>query len=262
MASEGGHEARADSAGQHGVEGGDRRAADKHRPRGTCFLDLWHGDELLRGCPVPSHRDELLNVAHECGAGGWLAGARVVAAFDEVGVPLELEVGRPMSGGVGLRARTERSAVVVELARVVRVRVQPAGLCGIPRAEGGLVLADRSPWRRGRPSDVLDGALTDVVSSYEAAQILECSPDNIRRLAREGRLRAVIATRAGRLFSRHDVEALSTSVLLSKARKGSVKPMVGLEDRANSRPRHPGRLQRFSRVPKVSGQPGAVITGC
>lgn len=51
--------------------------------------------------------------------------------------------------------------------------------------------------------------MTDVVSSYEAAQILECSPDNIRRLAREGRLRAVISTRAGRLFSRHDVEALA-----------------------------------------------------
>jgi excisionase family DNA binding protein len=47
----------------------------------------------------------------------------------------------------------------------------------------------------------------DVVSSFEAAQILECSSDNVRRLAREGRLKAVIETRAGRLFSRHDVEA-------------------------------------------------------
>jgi hypothetical protein len=32
--------------------------------------------------------------------------------------------------------------------------------------------------------------MTDGVSSFEAAQILECSPDDIRRVAREGRLRA------------------------------------------------------------------------
>jgi excisionase family DNA binding protein len=51
--------------------------------------------------------------------------------------------------------------------------------------------------------------MTDVVSSFEAAQILQCTPDNIRRLAREGRLRAVISTGAGRLFSRRDIEALA-----------------------------------------------------
>jgi excisionase family DNA binding protein len=51
--------------------------------------------------------------------------------------------------------------------------------------------------------------LTKFVSSYEAAQILECSPDNIRRMAREGQLRAVVSTRAGRLFSRDDVEQLA-----------------------------------------------------
>ncbi len=49
----------------------------------------------------------------------------------------------------------------------------------------------------------------DVVSSFEAAQILRCSADNVRRLAREGRLRAVISTGAGRLFARCDVEALA-----------------------------------------------------
>ena len=52
-------------------------------------------------------------------------------------------------------------------------------------------------------------AVSSVVSSFEAAQILECSPDNIRRLARVGRLRAVIATRAGRLFSRDEVQKLA-----------------------------------------------------
>jgi len=51
--------------------------------------------------------------------------------------------------------------------------------------------------------------MTDVVSSLEAARIIDCSPDNIRRLARAGRLRAVITTGAGRLFSRRDVEALA-----------------------------------------------------
>jgi DNA-binding transcriptional MerR regulator len=51
--------------------------------------------------------------------------------------------------------------------------------------------------------------MRDVVSSLEAAQILDCSADNVRRLAREGRLRPVIETRAGRLFARRDVEALA-----------------------------------------------------
>jgi len=49
---------------------------------------------------------------------------------------------------------------------------------------------------------------TDVVSTYEAAQILECSSDNVRRLARAGKLSAAISTRAGRLFRRSDVEKL------------------------------------------------------
>lgn len=51
--------------------------------------------------------------------------------------------------------------------------------------------------------------MIDVVSSLEAAQILDCSSDNVRRLAREGKLRAVISTRAGRLFARCDVEELA-----------------------------------------------------
>jgi excisionase family DNA binding protein len=52
-------------------------------------------------------------------------------------------------------------------------------------------------------------SMTDVVSSFEAARILDCSSDNVRRLAREGRLKAVITTGAGRLFSRQDVEKMA-----------------------------------------------------
>jgi excisionase family DNA binding protein len=51
--------------------------------------------------------------------------------------------------------------------------------------------------------------MSDVVCSWEAAQILSCSADNVRRLAREGRLRPLLVTRVGRLFSRQDVEALA-----------------------------------------------------
>ena len=62
-----------------------------------------------------------------------------------------------------------------------------------------------------RPHD--DGAdapsFADGVSSLEAAQILHCSADNVRRLAREGRLRPIITTRAGRVFARRDVERLA-----------------------------------------------------
>lgn len=47
--------------------------------------------------------------------------------------------------------------------------------------------------------------MTDVLSTLEAAELIGCGPDNVRRLAREGRLRAVISTRAGRLFARADV---------------------------------------------------------
>ena len=65
--------------------------------------------------------------------------------------------------------------------------------------------------------------MTDVVSSYEAAQILQCSSDNVRRLAREGHLRAVISTRAGRLFSRQDVE---TMALARRERQGKTPPAM------------------------------------
>lgn len=51
--------------------------------------------------------------------------------------------------------------------------------------------------------------MPDVLSTFEAAQILACSTDNVRRLARAGRLRAAISTRAGRLFARRDVEELA-----------------------------------------------------
>jgi hypothetical protein len=48
--------------------------------------------------------------------------------------------------------------------------------------------------------------MRDLVSSSEAAAILNCKSDNVRRLAREGQLRAVIASPLGRLFARRDVE--------------------------------------------------------
>jgi excisionase family DNA binding protein len=48
--------------------------------------------------------------------------------------------------------------------------------------------------------------MRDLISSSEAAAILNCKTDNVRRLAREGRLRPVIASRLGRLFARRDVE--------------------------------------------------------
>ena len=49
----------------------------------------------------------------------------------------------------------------------------------------------------------------EFVSSLEAAQILGCAPDTVRWLARAGRLKAAIETRAGRLFRRRDVERLA-----------------------------------------------------
>jgi excisionase family DNA binding protein len=62
-----------------------------------------------------------------------------------------------------------------------------------------------------RPHDDLSDvpAVADGVSSLEAAQILHCSADNVRRLAREGRLRPIMTTRAGRVFARRDVERLA-----------------------------------------------------
>jgi len=62
--------------------------------------------------------------------------------------------------------------------------------------------------------------MTDVVSSFEAAQILQCSADNVRRLARLGRLRPVVWTRAGRLFAKGDVERLARD----KQRKANTQP--------------------------------------
>jgi excisionase family DNA binding protein len=50
---------------------------------------------------------------------------------------------------------------------------------------------------------------SDLLTSLEVAQLLNCSPHNIRKLAREGRLHPAITTRAGRLFARRDIEALA-----------------------------------------------------
>ena len=50
--------------------------------------------------------------------------------------------------------------------------------------------------------------MRDVLSTSEVAEVLECGVDNVRRLVRKGQLRAVITTRAGRLFARCDVTKL------------------------------------------------------
>jgi excisionase family DNA binding protein len=55
----------------------------------------------------------------------------------------------------------------------------------------------------------MEDQVSDLLTSLEVAQLLNCSPDNIRKLAREGRLRPAITTRAGRLFARRDIEALA-----------------------------------------------------
>ncbi len=51
--------------------------------------------------------------------------------------------------------------------------------------------------------------MSEFVSTFEAAQILERSPDTVRWMARSGRLAYAIETKAGRLFRRTDVEALA-----------------------------------------------------
>lgn len=61
----------------------------------------------------------------------------------------------------------------------------------------------------------------DVLSTFEAAQVLNTSPDNVRHLARTGRLRAVIVTRAGRLFSRRDVQELADARRLRAEREAA-----------------------------------------
>ena len=57
------------------------------------------------------------------------------------------------------------------------------------------------------------------LSTYEAAQLLRCSSENVRLLARSGRLPTAIQTRAGRLFLLSDVERLAAQ--RERARKSS-----------------------------------------
>lgn len=49
----------------------------------------------------------------------------------------------------------------------------------------------------------------EFVASSEAAVILGRTPDSVRLMARTGRLRTAIRTRAGRLYRRADVERLA-----------------------------------------------------
>lgn len=48
-----------------------------------------------------------------------------------------------------------------------------------------------------------------LLTSFEAAQILGCAPDTIRLMARLGRLPIEIETRAGRLFRRDVIENIA-----------------------------------------------------
>lgn len=48
----------------------------------------------------------------------------------------------------------------------------------------------------------------DLMSTNEAARVLGLTAESIRRLADQGRLKAVGRTAAGRVFNRRDVEAL------------------------------------------------------
>jgi predicted site-specific integrase-resolvase len=59
----------------------------------------------------------------------------------------------------------------------------------------------------------------DAVSPSEAAQILECSTENVRRLVSIGKLSPLAVTRAGQIFARRDVEQLAAE---RKRKKGKV----------------------------------------
>ncbi len=50
----------------------------------------------------------------------------------------------------------------------------------------------------------------DLITTAESAPILKCVPDNVRKLARQGKLKtALIVGKNQRLFHRRDVEALA-----------------------------------------------------
>lgn len=50
---------------------------------------------------------------------------------------------------------------------------------------------------------------SEYISTLEAANILRCAPDTVRLMARSGRLAVAVATGAGRLYRRSDIEALA-----------------------------------------------------
>jgi predicted site-specific integrase-resolvase len=49
----------------------------------------------------------------------------------------------------------------------------------------------------------------ELLSTFEAAQILDCAPDTVRHMARTGRLPIAVQTRAGRLYDRAEVSRLA-----------------------------------------------------
>jgi hypothetical protein len=88
-----------------------------------------------------------------------------------------------------------------------RDRIAQATLARTVATEARDTIEQTTLARTVATEDRLD--LADLVSTSEAARIRHCSPDNIRRLARLGRLRPVVWTGAGRLFLRADVKALA-----------------------------------------------------
>jgi hypothetical protein len=67
---------------------------------------------------------------------------------------------------------------------------------------------------------------SEYVASSEAALILQRTPDTVRLMARRGRLRTAIATRAGRLYRRADVEKLAKE--LNEQNEGRARAKAGL----------------------------------
>lgn len=57
-----------------------------------------------------------------------------------------------------------------------------------------------------------------LLTTAEAARLLGCTPDNVRRLTRAGALTpAMVVGRGQRLYARHDVEMLARRSDLSAA---------------------------------------------
>jgi DNA-binding transcriptional MerR regulator len=63
----------------------------------------------------------------------------------------------------------------------------------------------------------------DPVTTAESAAILNCCPDNVRLLARQGKLRPVMVVGNIRVFDRRDVEALRDARAAARSRRARVE---------------------------------------